>query len=115
MKSLNQILATGMNWVVENGYAWPEDLYTCEENGCITPADPSCISQRAKGRGLSQLGSLGAGNHYAEIQCVSNIYNEKSANAMGITKLGQICIMLHCGSRGLGHEIASSKISLFFL
>ena len=114
IKDLNKILSVGMNWAVENGYAWPEDLLTCEENGSIQPADPACVSQRAKGRGLSQLGSLGAGNHYAEIQAVSHIYDGKAARAMGISKVGQICIMIHCGSRGLGHEVASSTLSINF-
>ncbi|KAM0683491.1 hypothetical protein MDAP_001059 [Mitosporidium daphniae] len=112
IKNLNEILSTGVNWAVKNGYAWPEDLVTCEENGSIQPADPACVSQRAKGRGISQLGSLGAGNHYAEIQTVSCIYDEKAAKAMGISKIGQVCIMVHCGSRGLGHEIASNYIDL---
>lgn len=68
-------------------------------------ADPSKVSRRAKKRGLPQLGTLGAGNHYAEIQVVDEIYDKHAAAKMGIEKVGQVCVMIHSGSRGLGHQV----------
>ena len=73
-------------------------------------ADPACVSARAKKRGLPQLGTLGAGNHYAEIQVVDEIYDEHAAAKMGIAKVGQVCVMIHSGSRGLGHQVATDAL-----
>lgn len=114
-RQLDCILKEGINWAVSEDYAWPEDAATCEENGCMPNADPACVSKRARSRGISQLGSLGAGNHYAEIQYVSEIFDLEAARAMGINRHGQICIMIHCGSRGLGHEVASSNLALYII
>ena len=92
----------GMDWSLREGYAWAEDKEHCEEYGRMLNADPSKVSKRAKKRGLPQLGTLGAGNHYAEIQVVDEIFNKSSASKMGIDQIGQVCIMIHSGSRGLG-------------
>jgi tRNA-splicing ligase RtcB len=73
-------------------------------------ADPSCVSRRAKKRGLPQLGTLGAGNHYCEIQVVDEIYDDFAAKKMGIHSTGQVCIMIHSGSRGLGHQVATDAL-----
>lgn len=73
-------------------------------------ADASKVSQRAKKRGLPQLGTLGAGNHYCEIQVVEEIYDELAAEKMGITRVGQVCVMIHSGSRGLGHQVATDAL-----
>lgn len=99
MQELDKLLSTGIDWAIEKGYAWKEDKDHCEENGCMETADPKFVSHRAKKRGLKQIGTLGAGNHYAEIQIVDEIYHPEAAETMGIGKLGQVCIMIHTGSR----------------
>eukprot|EP00804_Cyclotella_cryptica_P019794 CCRYP_009688-RB/>CCRYP_009688-RB protein AED:0.00 eAED:0.00 QI:532/1/1/1/1/1/2/1002/695 len=108
---LDKLLKTGIDWAIDKGYAWEEDKLHCEENGRMETADPNCVSRRAKKRGLKQLGTLGAGNHYAEIQVVEEIYHSEAANAMGIGKIGQVCIMIHTGSRGLGHQVATDALT----
>ena len=107
---LDKLLETGVDWAIENGFAWKEDKIHCEENGRMTTADSTCVSTRAKKRGRKQLGSLGAGNHYAEVQIVDAIYHPEAAKAMGINTLGQVCIMIHTGSRGLGHQVATDAL-----
>lgn len=108
-EELNDVLNKGVNWAVEKGYATKNDIENIEDNGCIEGADASKVSPRAKARGRSQLGTLGSGNHFLEIQEVESIFDEKTAKAFGLKK-GQIVIMLHCGSRGLGHQTASDYI-----
>mmetsp|Transcript_28989 Transcript_28989/g.50026 ORF Transcript_28989/g.50026 Transcript_28989/m.50026 type:complete len:342 (-) Transcript_28989:37-1062(-) len=112
MEELDILLADGINWAIEKGYAWKEDRDHCEENGRMETADPKCVSNRAKKRGLKQLGTLGAGNHYAEIQVVDEIYHPEAAATMGIGKVGQVCIMIHTGSRGLGHQVATDALNV---
>jgi tRNA-splicing ligase RtcB len=109
-KALEEALEMGIDWSLREGYAWPEDKEHCEEYGRMLGADPSCVSMRAKKRGLPQLGTLGAGNHYCEVQVVEEIYNEHAATKMGITQKDQICIFIHSGSRGLGHQVASDAL-----
>eukprot|EP01126_Amoeba_proteus_P054541 TRINITY_DN6719_c0_g1_i3.p1 TRINITY_DN6719_c0_g1~~TRINITY_DN6719_c0_g1_i3.p1 ORF type:complete len:364 (+),score=65.62 TRINITY_DN6719_c0_g1_i3:759-1850(+) len=82
----------------------------CEEYGRMLDADPSCVSARAKKRGLPQLGTLGAGNHYCEVQVVDEIFDQASADKMGIGKIGQVVVFIHSGSRGLGHQVASDAL-----
>ncbi|MBR9706269.1 RtcB family protein [Candidatus Pacearchaeota archaeon] len=108
---LNEVLRKGARWAVEHGYGSEEDLAHLEENGNLTPADPENVSKRAKQRGIGQLGTLGAGNHFLEIQEVTKIYDKEKAKEWGLEK-GQITIMIHCGSRGLGHQVASDYIKL---
>ena len=105
MEDMDDVLTKGAVWALENGYAEKEDIMNCEENGKVDYADASVISQRAKKRGLDQLGTLGSGNHYVEIQAVEEIFDEEMANIMGLFK-GQIVIMIHTGSRGLGQQVA---------
>ena len=100
----------GMDWSLREGYAWAEDKEHCEEYGRMLQADPSKVSTRAKKRGLPQLGTLGAGNHYAEIQIVDEIYDPYVAKTMGIEQKGQVCVMIHSGSRGLGHQVATDAL-----
>lgn len=95
----------GMDWSLREGYAWAEDKEHCEEYGRMLQADPNKVSFRAKKRGLPQLGTLGAGNHYAEIQVVDEIYDTHAAKVMGIDHKGQVVVMIHSGSRGLGHQV----------
>jgi tRNA-splicing ligase RtcB len=109
-ETLDEILELGIDWSVREGYAWPEDKVNIEEYGRMLGADPSKVSSRAKLRGLPQLGTLGAGNHYAEVQVVDEIFNAEAARAMGITRVGQVCIMIHSGSRGLGHQVATDSL-----
>lgn len=108
-EDIESILKNGIDWAIENGYATPEDKIFCEENGKMDMAAPNKVSAKAKKRGLSQIGTLGGGNHYAEIQVVDEIYDQFAAEVMGI-ELGQICIMIHTGSRGLGHQVATDAL-----
>lgn len=108
---LDRLLTEGVDWAVEKGLAWPGDRDHCEENGRMDMADPTYVSKRAKKRGLKQLGTLGAGNHYAEIQIVDEVYDQNAADIMGIGKRGQVCIMIHTGSRGLGHQVATDALT----
>ena len=112
IEELDKLLLNGIDWAIEKGYAWKEDKEHCEENGCMDTADPKCVSSRAKKRGLKQIGTLGAGNHYAEIQVVDEIYDTDAAETMGIGKVGQVCIMIHTGSRGLGHQVATDALTV---
>lgn len=110
LEDLDRLLSEGIDWAVEKGLAWAEDREHCEENGRMDMADPSCVSNRAKKRGLKQLGTLGAGNHYVEIQVVDEVHDQNAADTMGIGKVGQVCIMIHTGSRGLGHQVATDAL-----
>jgi tRNA-splicing ligase RtcB len=109
-EDLEAALEQGMDWSLREGYAWAEDKEHCEEYGRMLSADPSCVSRRAKKRGLPQLGTLGAGNHYCEIQIVDEIYDTFAAKKMGIHDTGQVCVMIHSGSRGLGHQVATDAL-----
>lgn len=106
---LDDVLQMGARWAVENGYGWEEDLEYLEENGCMDIADASYVSEKAKERGKSQVGSLGAGNHFLEIQRVAEIFDEEAAKIYGIEK-DQIVVMIHTGSRGCGHQICTDYL-----
>ena len=106
---LDDVLADGAKWAVDNGYGWKEDLEHLEEGGRMEGADPNAVSQRAKQRGAPQLGSLGSGNHFLEVQVVDKIYDEEIAKAYGLFE-GQVVVMVHTGSRGLGHQVASDYL-----
>mmetsp|Transcript_30956 Transcript_30956/g.97636 ORF Transcript_30956/g.97636 Transcript_30956/m.97636 type:complete len:516 (-) Transcript_30956:72-1619(-) len=108
--SLQRALELGMDWSVCEGYAWAEDKEHCEESGRMLTASPASVSARAKKRGLPQLGTLGAGNHYAEIQVVDQIFDKRAAAQMGLDFEGQVCVLLHSGSRGLGHQVATDAL-----
>jgi tRNA-splicing ligase RtcB (3'-phosphate/5'-hydroxy nucleic acid ligase) len=105
-----EILVEGMKWTVRNGYGLNKDMEVCEENGHISGADISKTSDVAKKRGITQLGSLGSGNHFLEIQKVGKIYDENAAKLMGIYKEGQITVLIHCGSRGFGHQVCTDYL-----
>jgi tRNA-splicing ligase RtcB (3'-phosphate/5'-hydroxy nucleic acid ligase) len=109
---LKDILARGAEWAVENGYGSPEDLARTEEGGRMRSADAGAVSDRALERGIPQLGTLGAGNHFLEIQKVAQVIDAEAARAFGIEAEGQILVMVHCGSRGLGHQVATDYIEL---
>ena len=107
---VDEVLRDGSKWAVEEGYGWEEDLEHQEANGRLDIADPSQVPGSAKERGLKQSGTLGSGNHFIEIQLVDEIYNEEAAKIMGITRKGQVMVMIHSGSRGLGHQVCSEYI-----
>jgi len=109
---LLEVCVRGAEWAVENGYGQRDDLKRTEENGRMREADPGFLSSRAVERGIPQLGTLGAGNHFLEIQKVSKIFDRNVARAFGIHSENQILVMIHCGSRGLGHQVASDYIRL---
>jgi len=95
---------------VENGYGRPEDLETTEERGEMAGADPNRVSSRARERGIPQLGTLGSGNHFLEVAAVDTIYEPDTARGMGINETGQVVLYIHCGSRGLGHQVADDYV-----
>lgn len=103
---LDEVLLKGARWAVENGYGLPEDLRFIESGGCVPGANPSQVSDQAKTRQLDQMGTLGSGNHYLEIQRVAEIFDAKAAAAFGL-ELDDILVSIHCGSRGLGHQIGT--------
>ncbi len=110
ISELNKVLDEGVAWAISKGFGWPEDPEHIEERGSWSVADSGMVSDRAKRRGSGQLGTLGAGNHFLEIQVVDRIYDERIAKAMGITHVGQVMVMIHTGSRGLGHQVASDYL-----
>ncbi len=112
---MDDAVTKGTAWAVDNGYGFKEDLEFIEENGCIKGADPGSVSARARERGRGQLGSLGSGNHFLEIQVVKkeNVFNKDIAREFGIHLDDQICIMIHTGSRGYGHQIATDYLQKF--
>lgn len=108
-KELEDILMNGSEWAVENGYGWEEDLDATEEHGHMMDADSSKVSDKSRKRGLPQLGSLGSGNHFLELDVVENVFDETTAKAFGLRE-GQVTITVHCGSRGCGHQIATDYL-----
>jgi len=107
---VDEVLRDGSKWAVEEGYGWEEDLDHQEANGRLEIANPDEVPGSAKERGLKQSGTLGSGNHFIEIQLVDEIYDEEAAKIMGITGKGQVMVMIHSGSRGLGHQVCSEYI-----
>lgn len=110
-----EVVEQGARWCVRNGYGWEEDLSFIEENGCIEGADAAKISEKAIDRGFNQIGTLGSGNHYLEIQVAKqeNIFDPELARSMGITMPDQVVVMFHCGSRGFGHQVATDYLQTF--
>lgn len=109
-QDLDRLTTEGIAWSVEKEYAWPQDPDHIEARGCLPDADPRKVSEKAKARGKDQVGSLGAGNHFLEIQKIDRIYDERAAVALGIGTPGEVCVMIHTGSRGFGHQIATDYI-----
>ena len=109
------VVEQGAPWCVAQGYGWQEDLERTEEGGCMAGADVSKVSEHAIERGFHQLGTLGSGNHYLEIQVAKpeNIFDKELAAQFGITKPDQIVVMFHCGSRGFGHQVATDYLQIF--
>jgi len=109
---LDQIMSQGTKWAVKRGYGTETDLERTEENGCLEGADPAKVSQRAKDRGKGQVGTLGAGNHFIELDVVQEVFNETAAQRIGLWE-GQIAVQIHCGSRGLGHQVCGDYVKRF--
>lgn len=109
---LDDLLVEGIDWAIQKGYGWEQDADMCEERGRMKGANTECISETARKRGAPQLGSLGSGNHFLEIQKVDKIFDEKAARTMGINGEGQLTILIHCGSRGLGHQVCSDYLRI---
>ncbi|MCU0859340.1 MAG: RtcB family protein [Thermoplasmata archaeon] len=110
VKEVDEVLEGGARWAVEHGYGWKDDLDSSEEEGCMKTADSSAVDAKAKQRGAPQLGTLGGGNHFLEVQRVERIFDPVAAKAFGIDAVDQIVVSIHSGSRGCGHQIASDYI-----
>ena len=109
--SIREILSAGSEWAVENGFGWDRDLEVTEEKGRMDDAGPEFVSEKAVKRGFGQVGSLGSGNHFIEVDVVEKIYDENAAKAFGLHE-GQITVTVHCGSRGCGHQIATDHLQV---
>lgn len=109
------VMRRGARWCIAKGYGWQEDLERIEQGGCLDGADPERVSDHAVERGINQLGTLGSGNHYLEVQVVSDsrIFDRETAGALGLFGRDQVVVMVHCGSRGFGHQVASDYLKVF--
>jgi tRNA-splicing ligase RtcB len=112
MDEMHAVMVRGAAWAIEEGYGFDQDLEVTEEHGCLAVANPDAVSNTAMQRGMKQLGSLGSGNHFCEVQTIEHIYDAEAAEALGIGQIGQIVVTIHCGSRGFGHQIAEEYIRL---
>jgi tRNA-splicing ligase RtcB len=110
-KNLDGMMIKGASWAVDAGYGTKRDLIRCEDGGYMKQADSHAVSEKAKQRGVPQGGTLGSGNHFLEMQVVSEIFDPEAAQAFGL-QLGQCCCMIHCGSRGLGHQVCTDHLKL---
>ncbi len=110
-KELNEVMVKGSRWAVEKGFGEAEDIIVTEESGCIKGANPDKVSDRAKKRGVPQLGTLGSGNHFLEVAVVNEIYDPATARVMGINETGQVLVWIHTGSRGFGHQVCTDYVA----
>lgn len=110
-KELDKVLTQGVQWALRNGYAHEEDIDKIESRGRLDNADPGCVSEYSKKRGIDQLGTIGSGNHFVEVSYVDKIFDQEVAQTFGLRE-GQLTILIHTGSRGLGHQIASDYMKL---
>jgi tRNA-splicing ligase RtcB len=113
--TFREVITAGARWCVQHGYGWPADLERTEDSGCLPGADASKISHKAIARGFDQIGTLGSGNHYLEVQVVhpEHVYDADLARQFGITRPEQVVLMFHCGSRGFGHQVATDYLQIF--
>ncbi|MBM4454749.1 MAG: RtcB family protein [Chloroflexi bacterium] len=111
-KEMDEVLLNGAHWAVKRGFGSPDDLEATEETGRMAGANPDKVSAKAKKRGAPQSGTLGSGNHFLEVQIVREIYNETAARAMGIERIGQVLLLIHTGSRGLGHQVCDDYLRI---
>jgi tRNA-splicing ligase RtcB len=111
-KELNEVMIKGSRWAMEKGYGQAEDIIVTEEYGSMKGTNPDKVSSKAKKRGIPQLGTLGSGNHFLEVEVVDELYDREAAKAMGIEELGQVLVLIHTGSRGFGHQICTDYVEL---
>ncbi|MBM3166079.1 MAG: RtcB family protein, partial [Chloroflexi bacterium] len=111
-KEMDEVLLNGAHWAVKRGFGSPDDLEATEETGRMAGANPDKVSAKAKKRGAPQSGTLGSGNHFLEVQIVREIYNETAARAMGVERIGQVLLLIHTGSRGLGHQVCDDYLRI---
>ncbi len=111
-REVKDVLINGAQWALKKGYGWKEDIDHIEARGALPGANPEKVSKRALQRGRPQLGTLGAGNHFLEIQMVEDIYDREAAKIMGIDDVGQITVMIHTGSRGLGYQVCDDNVKV---
>jgi tRNA-splicing ligase RtcB len=109
---LDEVMEKGARWAVRRGYGTEADLERTEENGCLPGADAAKVSARARDRGKDQVGTLGAGNHFIEVDRVERVVDETIARRIGLCP-GQVVVQIHCGSRGLGHQVCTDYVNLF--
>jgi tRNA-splicing ligase RtcB len=109
---LDRLLRTGSSWALKNGYASENDIFHTEDNGCLEGADPAKVSPRARERGLTQVGSMGAGNHFVEVDVVESVLDPDTASVFGLRE-GCLAVQIHCGSRGLGHQVCTDYVREF--
>ncbi len=112
LKELAEVCEKGSQWALKKGFATQQDLRRTEENGCIPGANINKLSEKAKKRGIPQLGTLGSGNHFIEIDLIEQIFDEETAKIFGLEQ-GNLAVMIHCGSRGLGHQVCSDTVQAF--
>jgi tRNA-splicing ligase RtcB (3'-phosphate/5'-hydroxy nucleic acid ligase) len=110
MNDLDNLVVEGVQWLIDRGLGWGKDAEHCEEKGFMANGNPEKVSNTAKNRGLTQIGTLGSGNHFLEIQKVDKIFNPKTAKTFGLEYEGQVTVMIHCGSRGYGHQVCSDYL-----
>ncbi len=112
LPELDKILRDGSRWAMKNGYATENDLRRTEEGGCLEGANPAKVSERAKARGRDQVGSLGAGNHFIEVDVIETVFDAQTADIFGLQQ-GCLAVQIHCGSRGLGHQVCTDYVQDF--
>ena len=109
-KDIDRVMVRGAEWSVERGYGVAEDLEATEEGGCVAGAEPRAVGKRPRERGADQLGTLGSGNHFLEVQVVEEVFDPVAARTMGLDAVGQVALMIHCGSRGFGHQVCEDHV-----
>jgi tRNA-splicing ligase RtcB len=109
---LDQVMVRGSSWIVEQGFGWPDDIEVTESRGALAGANPDAVSARARLRGQAQLGTLGAGNHFLEVQALDEVYDRQVADAFGLGEPGQVLVFFHCGSRGFGHQVCQDYLDV---
>jgi tRNA-splicing ligase RtcB (3'-phosphate/5'-hydroxy nucleic acid ligase) len=109
-KEIDNIMVQGAQWAVKQGFGTNHDLEVTEEGGCLDGADPNRVSDKAVKRGIHQVGTLGSGNHFLEVQVIKEIFNPQAANLMGIYEVGQVLVLIHTGSRGFGHQVCTDHL-----
>ena len=109
---LDDVMVKGSSWMIEHGYGWPDDLEVTESGGRLAGANPDAVSERARKRGMPQLGTLGSGNHFLEVQVLDEVFDRRAADCFGLGDPGQVLVFFHCGSRGFGHQVCQDYLDV---